>query len=92
MTPQEIKTLLIKKGLRHKDLELKYSLSTGATRTALKTAHRKGEEALSKELGIPLQKLFPTRYDQKGNRHEPQPSSNYRYYTDHELANKQAKG
>lgn len=79
MNINEIKYLLGKANIRFIDIDKQFGLREGATRFACSKPHKAGEEALSKVLNIPLQILFPERYNEKGKRLNPQPVKNYTY-------------
>ncbi len=86
MKIHEIKYLLGCKGIRFSDIDKQFSLRVGTARLAVSKPHKAGEEALSIILGVTLKELFPNRYDEIGNRYNPQPSENYRYKTMQEIA------
>ena len=79
MDKEKIKYILTKKGLTLADLDRRNNLKYGTCRYALHMPNAKGEVAIAKELGISLNRLFPTRYDASGKRYSPQPSDNYNY-------------
>ena len=90
MQINEIKYLLGAKGIRFSDIDKQCSLRVGTARLAVSKPHKAGEEALSKIMGITLKDLFPSRYDDQGNRYNPQPAKNYVYKTMQELVESNA--
>ncbi len=85
MKIHEIKYLLGQRGIKFVDIDKQFSLRARTARQAVSKPHRAGEEALSSVLKITLKELFPNRYDNEGNRYNPQPAENYRYKTMQEL-------
>ena len=90
MQINEIKYLLGAKGIRFSDIDKQFSLRVGTARLAVSKPHKAGEEALASILHITLKELFPTRYDESGNRYNPQPAKNYVYKTMQELVDSNA--
>ncbi|UQY80108.1 transcriptional regulator [Candidatus Hepatincola sp. Av] len=81
MKIHEIKYFLGCKGIRFSDIDKQFALRVGTARLAVSKPHKAGEEALAKILGISVKELFPARYDELGNRYNPQPAENYIYKT-----------
>ena len=75
--PADILHLLRKMQLSYAAVDRMFSLSKGSAVHAARTAHEPGEKAISEVLGIPANRIWPSRYDpQTGERLKPQPSSN----------------
>lgn len=66
-----IKSVLERRGFTLTSLARKYGLYESACRLALSGQSRRGAQAISDELGVPIQKLFPGRY----LRHRRQPAT-----------------
>ncbi|MFL1781416.1 Helix-turn-helix domain-containing protein [Candidatus Hepatincolaceae symbiont of Richtersius coronifer] len=77
----DLKYLVAKKGLSFTAIDRLNGLREGSVRLAVAKPHKAGEKALAKALGIEAKDIFPSRYDERGRRYEPQPRANYNYYS-----------
>lgn len=66
--PEDIKASIRKRGTTVTKLALDHGLSGSACRLALMRPSPAGEKVISSFLGIPLQVLWPDRYDPYGRR------------------------
>ncbi|NRA86431.1 MAG: helix-turn-helix domain-containing protein [Rhizobiales bacterium] len=73
----KIKFLLEEKGLSIVEVERRNGLRPRECQNATDKAYFKGEQAIAKELGMHPKKIWPSRYDSKGERLKPQPYENY---------------
>jgi len=73
-----IRQRLFVAGLTCADIDRSYGLYTNQASDALFEPNQPGENAIANALGTTPQKLWPHRFDSKGNRLSPQPVSNYR--------------
>lgn len=61
-TPIEIKIALMRKGTNLTEIAVKHGLSESACRVALKKHLPEPEKVIAKELGVPVEEVFPDRY------------------------------
>lgn len=75
--PADIKALIEKQGSTLEQISLNAGLCRSAISVAFKKPYTKGEIALATFLNIPVQYVFPTRWDIKGNRVRPRYAAKY---------------
>lgn len=75
--PADIKALVEKQGSTLEQISLNAGLGRSAVSVAFKKPYTKGEIALATFLNIPVQYIFPTRWDVKGNRVRPRYAAKY---------------
>ena len=75
--PADIKALIEKQGSTLEQISLNAGLGRSAISVAFKKPYTKGEIALATFLNIPVQYVFPTRWDIKGNRVRPRYAAKY---------------
>ncbi len=63
-----IKCMILRKGMTLKSLSLKAGLSSRACSKALTAPFPAAEEAIAEFLGVPAQKLWPSRFNTDGSR------------------------
>ena len=68
LTISEIKEHLKKKGLTLYSVSKSANLNQSACYIATRTPHYRGEVAIINALGLPPQEIWPSRYDNVGNR------------------------
>lgn len=74
----KIKYELANKGFTLYAASRKAGLAKRACSWAIAEPHPKGEFAIAKALGVAPCIIWPSRYDDKGQRLKPQPASNYK--------------
>ena len=75
--PADIKALVEKQGTTLEQISTDAGLNRSAISVAFKKPYTKGELALSVFLEVPVQYLFPTRWDKNGNRVRPRYANKY---------------
>lgn len=58
-------------------MERQYRLPSFSVKAALRRPHRDAEQAIADALGTRPLLLWPSRYDEQGERRSPQPTRNY---------------
>lgn len=75
----KIKYELAKKGLTLYATSINAGLAKRTCSYAIANPHNNGELAISEALSIPPDIIWPSRYNDDGERLEPQPICNYNY-------------
>ncbi|MGH0000583.1 helix-turn-helix domain-containing protein [Pseudovibrio ascidiaceicola] len=79
MKPSEILYRLRELRTSYAEIDRTYNLPKGTAKNTARQPHILGERAVSETLGLPPQKIWPSRYDAStGERLYPQPMGNYR--------------
>lgn len=75
--PEDIKARIRKSGLSMSEVARRAGVPSHQLRHALITPREDGERVISEFLGIPPQRIWPSRYNKDGQRKRPQPRQNY---------------
>lgn len=77
--PEDIKAAVRKKGITLADVARDAGQNGNALRLALTLPRAEAERAIADALGVHPKVIWPSRYDEAGNRLSPQPVDNYRH-------------
>ena len=75
--PEDLKARLRKRFGSLRAFERQYGLPALCVQAAIRRPHRQAEAVIAAALDMPAARIWPSRYDARGNRLTPQPSSNY---------------
>ncbi|WP_425483822.1 helix-turn-helix domain-containing protein [Caulobacter soli] len=66
--PADVKAAVEKTDVTMTALALKHGLSESACRNSLRKPTPRADKAISDQIGVPLHKIWPSRYDKDGRR------------------------
>ena len=73
----DIKYKMMKLGITFADLDRKYNFPRSTCRMAINVPHSKAEQVIADTLGLEPKEIWPSRYNSKGIRLQPQPTYVY---------------
>jgi Ner family transcriptional regulator len=76
--PEKIKTEILKRGLSLYELENKFQLTRKSVGGCLYQPNPVAEKVIAKFIGVHPRIIWPSRYDTRGKRLQPQPLANYK--------------
>lgn len=74
---EDVKAAVRKRGTTIASLAAAHNLKPSALLRTLAVPRETGEQIIAKFLGVPPQRIWPSRYHKNGQRKRPQPRENY---------------